>query len=148
MDVLSYLVREKSPKVLFLMETKRTVKEMKWIQNELHFDAMLVVPCLGWRGGLAMLWKEEVDLNIQTYNQNHIDTLILTKQNMSWRITGFYGKPEEHLRHETWDLLKHLSTGTSTPWLCIGDYNGILSTEEKNGRLPKPMHPMQEFRST
>ena len=43
---------------------------------------MLVVPCLGRRGGLAMLWKEEVDLNIQTYNQNHINTLILTKQNV------------------------------------------------------------------
>ena len=109
---------------------------------------MLVVPCLGRRGGLAMLWKEEVDLNIQTYNQNHINALILTKQNMSWRITGFYGKPEEHLRHETWDLLKYLSTLTSTPWLCIGDYNEILSAEEKDGRLPKPMHLMQEFRST
>ena len=147
-EVLSYLMREKAPKVLFLMETKQTVKEMKWIQNELHFDAMLVVACLGRRGGLAMLWKEEVDLNIQTYNQNHIDALILTKQNMSWRIIGFYGKPEEHLRRETWDLLKHLSTRTSTPWLCIGDYNEILSAEEKNGRLPKPMHLMQEFRST
>ncbi|KAK9990782.1 hypothetical protein SO802_025767 [Lithocarpus litseifolius] len=67
---------------------------------------------------------------------------------MSWRITGFYGKPEEHLRHETWDLLKHLSTRTSTPWLCIGDYNKILSAEEKDGRLPKPMHFMREFRST
>ena len=121
---------------------------MRWIQNELHFDAMLVIPCSGRRGGLAMLWKEEVDLNIQTYNQNHINALILTKQHMSWRITGFYGKPEEHLRHETWDLLKYLSTRASTPWLCIGDYNEILSTEEKDGRLPKPMHLMQEFRST
>ena len=33
-EVLSYLMREKAPKVLFLMETKQTVKEMKWIQNE------------------------------------------------------------------------------------------------------------------
>ena len=49
---------------------------------------------------------------------------------------------DEHLRNETWDLLKHLSTWTSTPWLCIGDYNEILSAEEKNGRLPKPMHLM------
>ena len=92
MEVLSYLVREKAPEVLFMMETKRSVDEMKWIQNEIHFDAMLAIPCLGRRGGLAMLWKDKVDLNIQTYNQNNIDALILTKQNMSWRITGFYGK--------------------------------------------------------
>lgn len=147
-EVLSYLEREKAPKVLFLMETKRTVAEMKWIQKELHFDAMLVVPCLGRRGDLAMLWKDEVDLDIQTYTQNHIDAFIRTNPNVSWRITGFYGKPEEHMRHETWDLLKYLSTRNSTPWLCIGDYNEILFAEEKDGRLPKPMHLMQEFRST
>lgn len=80
--------------------------------------------------------------------QNHIDALICTKQDVSWRIIGFYVKPEEHMRHETWDLLKYLSTQNSTPWLCIEDYNEILSAEEKDGRLPKPMHLMQEFRSS
>ena len=54
---------------------------------------MLAVPCLERRGGLAMLWKNEVDLHIQTYTQNHIDALIMSNQNSPWRIMGFYGKP-------------------------------------------------------
>ena len=57
--VLSHLVRVKAPKILFLMETKRTVEEMRSIQADLLYDEMLAVPCLGRRGGLAMLWKEE-----------------------------------------------------------------------------------------
>ena len=109
---------------------------------------MLVVPCLERRGGLAMLWKADVDLHIQTYTQNHIDELILTNPTSTWCITGFYGKPKEHLRHETWTLLKHLSTRNLAPWLCIRDYNEILSSEEKEGRLPRPEHLMQNFWST
>ena len=54
-NVLSHLVREKAPTILFLMEKKQTIEEMRWIQDELHYDSMLVVPCLGRKGGLAML---------------------------------------------------------------------------------------------
>ena len=48
------------------MEKKQIVKEMRWVQGELHYDSMLAVSCLGRRGGLAMLWNNDVDLHIQT----------------------------------------------------------------------------------
>ena len=31
-------------------------------------------------------------------------------------------------------------------WLCVGDYNVILSLDEKKGCLPRPPRPMEEFR--
>jgi len=37
MDVLSHLVREKAPKILFLMETKQSVDEMRKIQADLPY---------------------------------------------------------------------------------------------------------------
>ena len=92
------------------------MEEMRSIQAKLPYDAMLAVPCLGRKGGLAMLWtKAKVDLHIQTYTQNHIDALILTNPMKPWRITNFYGRPEEHLRHETWGLLRNLQTRHSYP---------------------------------
>ena len=57
-DVLYHLMREKTLKVLFLMETKQTVEEMRRVQSELHYDSMLAVLCLGRRGGLAMMWND------------------------------------------------------------------------------------------
>ena len=51
------------------METKQIVDEMKKIQADLRYDNMLVVPCIHKADGLAMLWKKEVNLHIQTYSQ-------------------------------------------------------------------------------
>ena len=144
--VLSLLVREKAPKVLFLME--KTVDEMRKIQGELRYDSMLAVLCVHRAGGLAMLWKEEVSLHVQTYSLNHIDARIMTDPNSPWRIIGFYGRPEDHRKHESWSYLRHLHSRDSLPWICIGDYNEILNSNEKQGRIPRPLMPMKEFRKT
>ena len=65
MDVLSHLVQVKAPKILFLMETKQSLEEMKWIQNDLPYRCMFVVPSIQRSGGLALLWMEEIELHIQ-----------------------------------------------------------------------------------
>lgn len=83
------------------METKQTVDEMRNIQAELHYDSMLAVPCIRRAGGLAMLWKVRVDLHVQTYSQNHIDTHIMNGNSSPWRLTRFYGRQEEHQKHES-----------------------------------------------
>ena len=92
-----------------------------------------------------MLWIAEMNLHIQTYSPNHIDALIFDNNNSPSRLTGFYKRPEEHRRHETWQLLCHLSSRFSVPWLCVGDYNEILVSKEKQGRIPKPLHLMLDF---
>ena len=50
-----------------------------------------------------------------------------------WRITGFYGHPETHLRKESWKFLDTLNNQYDLPWFCLGDFNEILSREEKQG---------------
>ena len=141
-NVLSHLMREKAPKILFLMETKQLVNEMRQIQSDLPYGCMFVVPNVCWSGGLALLWKEEVDLHIQTYSPHHIDALIHNGNDPTWRLTGFYGWPEEQNKHESWRLLKHLHSRLPDPWLCCGDFNEILHSGEKQGSRPKLLQPM------
>ena len=54
-EVLADLVRRKAPTILFLMETKLTIREMEPIKMELGFPSMLAVSSEGRKGGLAML---------------------------------------------------------------------------------------------
>ncbi|XP_075670014.1 uncharacterized protein LOC142639761 [Castanea sativa] len=64
-----------------------------------------------------------------------------------WRITGFYGRPKEHRKQESWGYLRNLKSRSSLPWLCIGDYNEILSSNEKQGRIARSNRFMEEFQS-
>ena len=65
--------------------------ETRQIQSDLPYRYMFVVLSVRWSNGLALLWKEEVDLHIQTYSPHHIDALIHNGNDPTWRLTGFYG---------------------------------------------------------
>ena len=146
-DVLSHLVRERASKIFFLMETKQSEAEMRRIQVELPYRYVFVVPSIQWSAGLSLLGKEEIDLLFQTCTLHHRDALIIDDSANLWRLTSFYGWPDEQQKHESWQLLKHLHTKHSIPWLCFGDFNEILQSKEKQGHLPKLLAPMQQFQA-
>ena len=69
----------------------------------------------------------------------------MTSLQVEWRLTGVYGHPQDQRKKETWALLRHLHSKASMLWVCIGDFNEILSSKEKGVGLPKPLGPMQDF---
>ena len=68
------------------METKQIVDEIRRIQAKLQYQLMLAVPCIRRASGLAMLWKQEVDLHVQTYSFNHIDAHVMIDPNSPWEL--------------------------------------------------------------
>ena len=46
---------------------------------------------------------------------------------------GFYGFPEGHRKRESWALFYKLHGMDSLMWLSMGDYNEIVSLDEKSG---------------
>ena len=70
--------------------------------EKINFVNGLIVPRRGRGGGLALLWKREIDLEITGYPRSFIDAII-TEQNSGcrWRIIGFYGNLETHRRKES-----------------------------------------------
>ena len=98
-------------------------------------------------GGLAMLWFDQVDVVVSTYSRNHIDARVVKKSSgTGFHVTGFYGNPETHKRKESWALLKHLSSLSSEPWICMGDFNEILDNNERSGRGSRPGWQIEDFR--
>ena len=58
-------------------EMKASISQMKKHKNEInqHLQA-LIVPSDGKSGGLALMWKEDADVRVQSYSHSHIDAIV------------------------------------------------------------------------
>ena len=82
---------------------------MEEVCDECEFKNGLIVPSDGFSGGLALLWKKEVTVHVQTYSMSHIDAFLNEGDEIGWlHFTGFYGNPNAAKRYESWTLLKSL----------------------------------------
>ncbi|XP_059451003.1 uncharacterized protein LOC132181787 [Corylus avellana] len=146
---LCRLVKVKKPEMVFLMETIMGKTKMERIRRRLGFPNMLVVDCVGKSGGLALLWTETIEVEVQNYSSRHINAKVNTKPSVGWwKFTGFYGHPEASKRKEAWGLIRHLATLDPKPWICVGDFNEILYLSEKWGGNGRSRSLMADFQST
>jgi exonuclease III len=61
---LHQMVKDKKPKIVFLMETKARAKRMERVRSQLGFEHMLVVDCVGKSSGLALMWAAKAGVEI------------------------------------------------------------------------------------
>ncbi len=144
---LIILNKEQGPSVLFLSETRLDSVGIEFLRVKLKMVGAFCVQRYHTGGGLAMLWFDQVDVVVSTYSRNHIDARVVKKSSgTGFHVTGFSGNPETHKRKESWALLKHLSSLSSEPWICMGDFNEILDNNERSGRCSRPGWPIEDFR--
>jgi hypothetical protein len=138
---------EKETQLGFHKETKLRQTKMECIRLKLGFSNMFMVDCMGKSGGLSLLWDKESGIEIQNFSQRHINATIHSPTfNTTWKFTSFYGHPEAPKRHETWALLRLLANYAPKPWVCIGDFNEVVSMSEKWGGNVRRESQMRDFR--
>ncbi|CAM8948837.1 unnamed protein product [Rhodiola kirilowii] len=141
---ISDLVRSIGPQVVGLIETKAELKRIEVLKRKLGFKNGIAVDRSGLGGGLALLWREAVQVVLKSYSRNHIDVWV--GDDDGFRMTLFYGNPETGRRDESWDLLRSLKQGEHQPWLVLGDFNEILFSWEYMGRRLRGEWQMRRFR--
>lgn len=68
---------------------------------------------------------------------------------MEWSglaFSGIYGQPQDHLRVQTWELLRRLHNFDDFAWVIGGDLNEILWDSEKQGGVARSFDLMSNFR--
>lgn len=85
--------------------------------------------------GLAFLWKKEGSIVVLGQGDHHIDTEVRLDGESPFRLTGYYGFASRALRAQSWDLLRDLSSRYTLPWCILGDFNDLLTSSEKRGRV-------------
>ena len=89
------------------METRLDREGFKKHGGDLPFKNKLIVkkPKVG--GGLALLWRSDVNLDVINFTDNHILAKVVEDDGFVWFLTGFYGWPEASEKKKSWALLSH-----------------------------------------
>ena len=64
---LEKVVKNEDPNIVFLMETKSDREWMELVKDRCKMKRGLIVPSNGSKGGLAMLWKEGIKVDVKTF---------------------------------------------------------------------------------
>lgn len=64
------------PHLIFLCETKLRSKQIMEKGKNLNFNNYFTVERNGLGGGLALLWNDEIVVDIKSYSMHHIDVVV------------------------------------------------------------------------
>jgi hypothetical protein len=118
------------------------IEGLRW---RLGLTNLVVKDCKGRSGGLALFWRNGVDFQLRTVSRLYIDGDVKEK-GFIWHFTGFYGEPSSDKKEVSWRALRTLNVGMRRPWLCMGDFNEVFMSYEKEGGQPKSQASMDKFR--
>lgn len=132
------------PDILCLSETKQKDDKIRDVGCELGFLKYVTVPPIGLSGGLAIFWKDHVDLSVLFQSPNLVDCLVKFNGS-SFYFSFVYGNPNPCLR--TWEKIERLEISRrNQPWFLQGDFNEILGNHEKKGGRLRPESSFKDFR--
>nr|XP_048330694.1 uncharacterized protein LOC125422647 [Ziziphus jujuba var. spinosa] len=128
-----YQLKTQDPDIIFLMETKLLSQQLKRLHLCSSMAGVFVVDRVGLNGGLALLWKQSLNVSIKYLSPGHIDSVVIHPSKGPFRLTDFYGNPNPRLRQFSWQLLEKLNLICTLGWFIIGDSNEILQPTNKLG---------------
>ena len=112
------------------MNTHMFREDFKKLCKDTNLPHWFIVKKLGLGGGLALLWKEGVDVRVINGSDNYILAKVVEEDGSEWFLTSFYGWPEVSQKPNSWALLNHIKSFVYGPRVCIRDFNAILSSIE------------------
>ena len=102
---LHRILTNEDPTLVFLCETKVTATQCLNLRSKLGFEGSDIQDCIGRKGGLILLWKSPMMVEIKSSSSSHID-VIITHVHRSWRFTSFYGNQVVEQRKFSWQILE------------------------------------------
>ncbi|CAL8151990.1 unnamed protein product [Prunus armeniaca] len=123
-----------------------TAVQMGKLHTRLGLGGVVCVPRVGFSGGLCLLWRVGLQVDLLSSSPGHIDVRVTMNTSVTFRVTGFYGHPDQTQRHHSWKLLRRLGRVDLGPWLCCGDFNEVMECNEKSGSRLRRDAQMEDFK--
>ncbi|RYR65333.1 hypothetical protein Ahy_A03g011263 [Arachis hypogaea] len=108
------------------------------LKKKLHFENIFCIELRGLSGGLCLFWNNIYNVDVYFWCDSYIKVHIVDRKGNAWVCNFIYGNPNFGRRREQWKEITATNYNKVEPQLFIGDFNDVLSQEEKIGLHPKP----------
>ncbi|KAG5575783.1 hypothetical protein H5410_055917 [Solanum commersonii] len=97
-------------------------------------------------GKFWILWSNDFHIDVAEDNEQQLTLIVTNKSNTEivW-FTAVYAKSKQHLGLPLWDSLRNCNNFIDEPWCIYGDFNAIMSPDEKKGGKPHKMEKSWDF---
>lgn len=106
---------------------------MEKIVYSLPFDNFEIVQADSTKGGLALLWRKDLNWKVTYKSQWIIGVTVTSQLGTQWSLWCCYCPAERSQRRAFWEDLALAVGNGLRAWACIGDFNDLLSQDEKFG---------------
>ncbi|XP_061371831.1 uncharacterized protein LOC133314370 [Gastrolobium bilobum] len=134
--------------ILALLETKISGDKAQKLIPKFGFSNFVRQDPMGFSGGIWLCW-DDVDFTLQVLKTHHqfIHSGIIHRNcSRVDFITFVYGSPRRCERRMLWQKMVDLGMDNSSSWIVLGDFNTLLSPNEKVGGWSFCWGATQEFR--
>ena len=125
--------------VIFVVtETRMSGSKADAIIRSLPFDGAYSTETLGFAGGIWLFWRSDlVDVKVISATEQEVHALVRVSPSSShWLLSAIYASPRFADRLVLWNNLKLIADSHNLPWAVMGDFNDMVSQEEKFGGNP------------
>ena len=94
---------------------------------------------MGFSRGIWLLWNESTSFSVEilTHSDHSLHALVkVNSPSLTFVLTAVYASPNFAKRKIFWNYLENIAATISLPWVLLGDFNDMISEDEKLGGLP------------
>lgn len=132
---------------VFVAETMMEDRKLEGIRRKCGFSEGLCISSEGHSGGLGLWWRD-INVHLISYSSHHIFVEVRDncETGLRWFAYGIYGWADRIQKRRTWELIEKIRAETSGPLIMFGDFNEILSHQEREGGNRRSDREMDAFR--
>ena len=120
---------------MVITETRMGGDQADAIIRTLPFNGAYSTETIGYVGGIWLLWNSDfVDVEILSTTKQEVNALIrVNSSSLTWLISAIYASPIFVEKCILCNNLRIIASRHNLPWLALGDFNDVLSEDDKFG---------------
>ena len=138
------------PNMLIIIEPRIAKTRAQAVIDTFPYTHSYRVDPTSYSGSIWLLWNESPTFFVEiiTRSEHRIHALVkVHSPSVSFLLTAVYAPPQFHKRKLFWEYFQNLARHISLPWVLLGDFNDMISDDEKLGGLPVNRTRISAFRN-